>query len=171
MEFLTGEDMSALRNRARLLSPSGLIPVPIVAYLCSRILAALSYMHSKGFVHRDVKPSNFVRRSAKCTEFCVVDFGLTKQVKILLFSLYLFRCKQRNIQYLDRDGNVRPEKADKADFRGTTQYASPLVHIFGADQSPRDDLFSLFFVLTDMICGQVSDPIHPIACHTLIRCR
>ena len=57
-------------------------------------------------------------------------------------------------QYLDKEGNIRAEKADK-EFRGTTQYASPFVHIYNVDQCPRDDLFSLFFVMADMLCGQV----------------
>ena len=80
MELMSGEDMSALRNRVRNVSINGLIPIPVVAYLCKSILRAVQFMHSKGYVHRDVKPSNFVRRNAKDTKFCIIDFGITKQV-------------------------------------------------------------------------------------------
>mmetsp|Transcript_30207 Transcript_30207/g.43154 ORF Transcript_30207/g.43154 Transcript_30207/m.43154 type:complete len:530 (+) Transcript_30207:22-1611(+) len=136
MELMSGEDMSALRNRVRSNSPSGLIPVPVVAYLCLCMLQDIRFMHSKGYIHRDVKPSNFVRKSPSSTQFCIIDFGITKQI-------------------LDRDGNIRPEKSEKAEFRGTTQYASPFVHIYGAHQCRRDDLFSLTFVMMDMLCGQL----------------
>ena len=81
------------------------------------------------------------------------NYYLAKNLYFVFFysvvSLILYYC-----QYLDREGKVRPEKPDK-DFRGTTQYASPFVHIHNADQCPRDDLFSLFFVMADMLCGQV----------------
>jgi serine/threonine protein kinase len=82
MELLSGEDMSALRNRVRNTSINGLIPIPSVAYLCINILRALEFVHVSGYVHRDVKPANFVRRSPKSTEFCIIDFGITKQVKL-----------------------------------------------------------------------------------------
>lgn len=30
--------------------------------------------------NRDIKPANFVRKSAKETQFCIVDFGIAKLV-------------------------------------------------------------------------------------------
>lgn len=87
MELLRGEDMAALRNRVRSASPSGLVPISIATYLARQMLSCIKCMHEKGFVHRDVKPSNFVRRSKESTEFCVIDFGLTKQV--FYYFIYL----------------------------------------------------------------------------------
>jgi serine/threonine protein kinase len=83
MELLTGEDMASLRNRVRSSQPSGLVPLPLVAYLAREMVTCLQEMHQKGLVHRDVKPSNFVRRSVDVTKFCVIDFGLVKQVSII----------------------------------------------------------------------------------------
>jgi hypothetical protein len=57
------------------------------------------------------------------------------------------------IQYKDKDGKLRP-KRESAEFRGTTLYASPFIHK-GDDQCPRDDLYSLMFVLCDLICGRL----------------
>jgi serine/threonine protein kinase len=80
MELLTGEDMSSLRDRVRVHSSSGLIPVEIASFLTRQMLRSLQAMHERGYVHRDVKASNFVRRSPTSTEFCMIDFGLAKSV-------------------------------------------------------------------------------------------
>ena len=83
MELLTGEDMATLRNRIRINHvevTGGLIPIPIASYLALQMLRCVHTMHSNGYVHRDIKPSNFVRKNKNSTEFCIIDFGITKQV-------------------------------------------------------------------------------------------
>lgn len=72
--------MATLRNRIRSSSPTGLVPIPIASYLARQMMSCIRSMHERGYVHRDVKPSNFVRRNKHTTKFCVIDFGLTKQV-------------------------------------------------------------------------------------------
>mmetsp|Transcript_23329 Transcript_23329/g.21218 ORF Transcript_23329/g.21218 Transcript_23329/m.21218 type:complete len:468 (-) Transcript_23329:478-1881(-) len=134
MELLGGDDMSHLRNRIRQSSGSGLVSLPAATYLASQMLECLKYIHSKGYVHRDVKPSNFVRKSKNSTKFCLIDFGITKQ-------------------YLDSHGNIIPKRSH-CEFRGTTLYASPHTHR-NEDLSPRDDLYSLIYVFLDLICGKL----------------
>ena len=90
MELLTGEDMASLRDRCRVGSVRDLIPIEVCSFLVRQMINSLKAMHEKGYVHRDVKPSNFVRRSKTSTEFCVIDFGLAKQVNT--FSNYQFFC-------------------------------------------------------------------------------
>lgn len=80
MELLMGEDMANLRDRVRTSIETGLFPVEVASHLTRQMIVALQAMHAKGYVHRDVKPSNFVRRSPNSTEFCVIDFGLAKKV-------------------------------------------------------------------------------------------
>ena len=62
MELLTGEDMSALRDRVRTSRGSRIIPLHIASYLTRQMIKCLEPLQRKGYVHRDVKPSNFMRR-------------------------------------------------------------------------------------------------------------
>ena len=56
-------------------------------------------------------------------------------------------------QHREKNGNVRA-KRNVAEFRGTSAYASPHAHL-KEDLCPRDDLYSLLFVLVDLLCGQL----------------
>lgn len=134
MELLGGEDMSNLRDRIRRQCGARLIPLPLAVYFIKQMLLCLKDLHSRGMVHRDVKPANFVRKSKDSTSFCVIDFGLTRQ-------------------FLDSEGNLIP-KRDNVDFRGTTMYASPKT-LEGEEQCPRDDLYGMILVLCDFICGSL----------------
>lgn len=134
MELMSGEDMSALRDRTRLNVKSRLIPIEIASYLTRQMIQCLQLMHKKGFVHRDVKPSNFVRRSAEDTEFCIIDFGLAKRQH-------------------DEHGVMRAER-ENVEFRGTTIYASPYAHA-GKDQCFRDDMFCVLHAFLDLVLGDL----------------
>ena len=133
MELL-GEDMSNLRDRIRRQCGARLVPLPLAVYCIKQMLLCLKDVHSRGMVHRDVKPANFVRKSKDSTAFCVIDFGLTRQ-------------------FLDNEGNLIA-KRDNVDFRGTTMYASPKT-LEGEEQCPRDDLYGMMLVLCDFLCGSL----------------
>ena len=61
--------MSRVRNRARNRKDesAGLIVLPAAVFLAREMLRCLMAMHSMGYIHRDVKPANFVRRSRDTT--------------------------------------------------------------------------------------------------------
>ena len=134
MELLGGEDMSKLRNRLRknVHHTPSTIPFLIAVHCTKEILRLLRQLHSCGFVHRDVKPSNFVREKHDSNRFRMIDFGVTRR-------------------YKDKDGRLIA-KREKAEFRGTTFYASINSHNL-EDLSPRDDLWSMFYVFLDIVCG------------------
>ena len=45
-----------------------------------QMLEAIEQLHGRGYIHRDVKPSNFVMGRGKTrTQVYMVDFGLAKQ--------------------------------------------------------------------------------------------
>eukprot|EP00741_Cyanophora_paradoxa_P005439 tig00000882_g5274.t1 len=69
MEYADGEDMGRLLAR----TTAG-FNEETVRKLLMDILPVLAYLHSKGFVHRDVKPENIVHRRGD-GRFLLVDFG------------------------------------------------------------------------------------------------
>ncbi|OMJ70563.1 hypothetical protein SteCoe_31441 [Stentor coeruleus] len=100
------------------------------------MISRIEYIHSKKFLHRDIKPDNFLiglRKNAS-TVF-VIDFGLAKR--------YINAKTQQHI----------PNREFKK-LIGTARYASIFTHL-GIEQSRRDDLESLGYVLLYLLKGSL----------------
>lgn len=82
MEYVDG------RNALEWAKQYGPLPVPTVAQIGRQLLSALAYAHGKGYVHRDVKPSNLlVMGPVHRPRVKLSDFGLAKSfVEGNLFS-------------------------------------------------------------------------------------
>lgn len=85
-----------------------------------QMIERIEYTHSKGYLHRDIKPDNFViGRGKKSSRVYVIDFGLAKK-------------------YLQKDGSHIPYR-DNKNLTGTARYASLNTHL-GIEQGRRDDI-------------------------------
>ena len=114
---------------------SGKLPLSRALILCLEMLHALEALHEKGFVHRDVKPSNFLLSGGSSNDsVALVDFGLSER-------------------YTDWKNEIRPY-AYHTGFAGTETYASPNVHR-GIRYAPRDDLLSWFYSLVEIANGEL----------------
>ncbi|XP_077590454.1 casein kinase I-like isoform X1 [Stigmatopora nigra] len=99
-----------------------------VLLLADQMISRIEYIHSKNFIHRDVKPDNFLMGLGKKGNLVyIIDFGLAKKYR-----------DARTHQHI-------PYRENK-NLTGTARYASLNTHI-GIEQSRRDDLESLGYVL------------------------
>lgn len=74
MEFVNGADAKVWVERR----PKPLA-VPVAVKIISRVLDALEHAHQRGFVHRDVKPSNIlICQDGKKLDVKLTDFGLAR---------------------------------------------------------------------------------------------
>lgn len=104
--------------------------------IADQIITRLEDMHNKNFIHRDMKPDNFlVGKGKKQDVINMIDFGLAKR--------YRDPKTQQHIPY--RDGKS---------LTGTARYASLNCHV-GVEQARRDDLESLGFIMVYFLKGSL----------------
>ncbi|CAB3409516.1 unnamed protein product [Caenorhabditis bovis] len=104
-------------------------------------LYSLKYLHDCGFIHRDIKPQNFVmghpEDGARARMVHILDFGLARP-----FASY----NEKTNKWVARKAR------GTAEFRGTLRYTSPNVHN-RKEQGRVDDVWSLLFVLIELNGG------------------
>ena len=107
-----------------------------VAQIGYQMIERIEYVHSKGYIHRDIKPGNFLIGTGKEKKLIyVIDFGLSKK--------YIDAEKNEHIPYKEGKG-----------LTGTARYASLFTHR-GIEQSRRDDIECIAYNLIYLARGKL----------------
>uniref|UniRef100_A0A0K0DLU8 non-specific serine/threonine protein kinase n=1 Tax=Angiostrongylus cantonensis TaxID=6313 RepID=A0A0K0DLU8_ANGCA len=132
---LLGENLKSLKLNCpkELMSPNTWSRIGV------QCLYSVKLVHDYGYVHRDIKPNNFVMGYHQ-------DLERARIVHILDFGLARSYATFKNGKWVARRAR------GSAEFRGTLRYCSPNVHE-KKEQGRRDDLWSLFYVLIELHCG------------------
>ncbi|KAL5488278.1 hypothetical protein ACEPAI_6386 [Sanghuangporus weigelae] len=104
--------------------------------LAPQIIEAVEYCHSKGIIHRDMKPDNLLMGIGDRANFVhIIDFGLARRYR-----------HPRTLEHFPYfEGHS---------FFGTTRFAS-LKALEGCSQSRRDDLESVAYSLVYFVRGRL----------------
>ncbi|XP_011006418.1 PREDICTED: uncharacterized protein LOC105112417 [Populus euphratica] len=113
--------------------------IEMVACIAIEAISILEKMHSRGYVHGDVKPENFLLGPP----------GTPEEKKLFLVDLGLATRWRDSSTGLHVEYDQRPDV-----FRGTVRYASVHAHL-GRTGSRRDDLESLAYTLIFLLRGRL----------------
>jgi serine/threonine protein kinase len=101
-----------------------------------QMIQRIEYIHSKGYIHRDIKPGNFViGKGDKSKIIYIIDFGLSKR--------YIDKNNKKHIPYKEGKG-----------LTGTARYVSLFTH-YGIEQSRRDDIEGIAYNLIYLAKGKL----------------
>ena len=104
--------------------------------IIDQMISRIEFIHSRNFIHRDVKPDNFlIGRGNKKFQIYAIDFGLAKK----------FRDSKSGMHIPYKDGK---------NLTGTARYASVNTHL-GIEQSRRDDIEALAYIFIYFMKGNL----------------
>lgn len=124
MEYIEGVNLREVLARS-----GGPLDYRVVVPIAEQALAALGFLHSKKFVHRDISPDNFMmtREGEEEPRVKLIDLGIAKSL------------------------DATRQLTMAGTFLGKLQYAAP--EQFGGEIDGRSDLYSFGIVLYELLTG------------------
>lgn len=128
MEYVKGQPLESLISERSL-------PLATALSLLAEIADALAYCHTRGILHRDVKPANILVTETDATE----PGGPVRHAKLIDFGI------ARSLSALALRGTQ---------LRGTPAYMAP-EQVLGDRLSPATDLYALGVTIYEAVSGQL----------------
>ncbi|KAH7723255.1 CK1 protein kinase [Aphelenchoides avenae] len=132
---LLGKSLTELRRR----QPKKTLSLGTSLHIGMQSLQAIEDLHKAGFIHRDIKPTNFACGAEDIATIYLFDFGLARQIFVS-----------------DKPGakpTLRKPRA-KVSFRGTVRYCSLNIHNH-KEPGRHDDLWGLLFTLIELLTSSL----------------
>ena len=107
-----------------------------VLMLAEQMISSVEFFHKKNYIHRDLKPDNFVMGTGKnANKLFIIDYGLAKKYR-----------DQNTLQHI--------QYSDGKSLTGTARYAS-INALRGVEQTRRDDMEALGYVFVYLLKGSL----------------
>jgi len=136
MEYLEGRELRTI------LSERTFVSLEEAVNITAQVADGLAYAHTRGVVHRDIKPTNIMLNKEGLAK--ITDFGIARM---------------RSSELKTMTGMIM----------GSPRYMSP-EQVAGKRADPRSDIFSLGVVLYEMLTGQApfqADTVHGVMFQTM----
>ncbi len=148
LEYIQGITVRELIDR-------GPIPPARAASITRQVAAALSAIHQKGIVHRDIKPKNImiVEQPQPGERDSGKELGGGDVVKLIDFGLAKVPVEELSAIALDAD-NPRRSLTAAGVVMGTLGYLAPEAALGTRSILPPADLYALGVVFYEMLCGK-----------------
>lgn len=116
----------------------------LILEIVMQVAEGLAYSHSKGVIHRDVKPENLMIRGDE--RVCVTDFGIVKTL--------LTEEPSASSSEADQDFADNAAMTAVGSCMGTPMYGAPEQWGTAETVGPAADVYALGIMLYEMCCGR-----------------